>query len=136
MDAFGPTHTPVDSNPVIGVFFKYCNSFGLLDEGSIHDGSLLLTSIQLTTVSSINSTQSTIKQYVSEPAVSQQLPYSTCFIGDSSNRTVSGRLQHTTQDRTLRQSISLPASTAPQACTAQRSVSFASSYRTALEVQH
>jgi hypothetical protein len=40
----------------------------------------------------------------------------------SLNRTVSGRLQHTTQDRTLQQSISFSADSGPQDRTAQRSV--------------
>jgi hypothetical protein len=57
------------------------------------------------------------------------------FTGDFSNRTVSGRLQHSTQDHTLQQSVLLPANTGPQDPTAQRSLFLASPDPTGLEVQ-
>jgi hypothetical protein len=66
----------------------------------------------------------------------QQLYYATCFTGDSSNRTVSGRLQHTTQDRTLQYPISLLTNTGPQDHTLQQSLFLASPDCTALEVQY
>jgi hypothetical protein len=49
----------------------------------------------LNTTAVFNSTLSTLKQYLST------LPFYSSFTGDSSNRTVSSRLQHTTQDCTL-----------------------------------
>jgi hypothetical protein len=72
----------------------------------------------------------------STTANSSSTAYPTYLTGDSSNRTVSGRLQHTTQDRSLQRSISLAANTGPQDRTAQRSVSLASPDLTAVEVQN
>jgi hypothetical protein len=63
-------------------------------------------------------------------------PYnSTCFTGDSFNRTVSDRLHHTTKDHALKQSTSLPANNGPQDRTSQRSVFLASTDPTALEAK-
>jgi hypothetical protein len=74
-------------------------------------------------LSLFTSCRNTLKQCLSDQtALVQQLHYSTCFKGDSSNRTVSGRLQHTIQDHTLQQSTSLSTDTGREDCTAQISL--------------
>jgi hypothetical protein len=57
-------------------------------------------------VSSVNRTVSTSTRFLSQQLFHSSFTISR-FTGDASNRTVSSRLQDTTQDRTLQQSISL-----------------------------
>jgi hypothetical protein len=110
----------------------YCNSYRLFDEDSIHDGSFYYSQIFHTAAEfdqQFHKHNETLRHWT---AFLQQLHYSACFTGDSSNRTVSGRLQHITQDRTLQQSTSLPTNTGPQDRSAQPSEFLASADPTAL----
>jgi hypothetical protein len=106
--------------------------------GYIQDGSLLQCRYFTTTrTAEFNYHLSEhTKQYLSVNSCPVAASLFTCFTGDSSNRTVTGRLQHTTKAHTLQQSISLPSNTGPQDHTAQQSVSLASPCPTALDVHH
>jgi hypothetical protein len=96
---------------------RYCNVMG----GSIHYGHLLhinikkFSSVQLPALRA----HRTVPQWTD---LLQQPHFSTCSTAVHFNRTVSGRLQHITQDRIHQQSILLLANTGPQDRTSQRFV--------------